>query len=398
MTAGSEASIRIDAPFDTARADRLMEEAGIDVLLATSKHNAGYLLGGYRFFFFSTMDAIGHSRYLPIVIYVKGRPEEAAYIGNAMEGWEHANRPFWTPTVHLSSWGTTDAAKLAIAHLGKTGKAGARIGIEPGFLPADAHAALTEGTGSAGLADATGVLERLRAIKTPAELAKLRTASELITESMLATIAWAREGSTKLEIVERMRREETNRGLEFDYCLLTFGVDKNRAPSGRAWKTGEIMSIDSGGNHDGYIGDLCRMTVLGEPDAELQDLLAEVDGVQQAVFAEIRAGAIGGDVIACGNEVLKSGPNSGVTDLVIHGMGLVSHEVPFLINNRIYDGVDAERPLKAGMVLSVETTMAHARRGYIKLEDTVAVTADGYELFGDRGRGWNRGGSSRVPA
>ena len=398
MTAGSEASIRIDAPFDTARADRLMEEAGIDVLLATSKHNAGYLLGGYRFFFFSTMDAIGHSRYLPIVIYVKGRPEEAAYIGNAMEGWEHANRPFWTPTVHLSSWGTTDAAKLAIAHLGKIGKAGARIGIEPGFLPADAHAALTEGTGSAGLADATGVLEWLRAIKTPAELAKLRTASELITESMLATIAWAREGSTKLEIVERMRREETNRGLEFDYCLLTFGVDKNRAPSGRAWKTGEIMSIDSGGNHDGYIGDLCRMTVLGEPDAELQDLLAEVDGVQQAVFAEIRAGAIGGDVIACGNEVLKSGPNSGVTDLVIHGMGLVSHEVPFLMNNRIYDGVDAERPLKAGMVLSVETTMAHARRGYIKLEDTVAVTADGYELFGDRGRGWNRGGSSRVLA
>ena len=44
------------------------------------------------------------------------------------------------------------------------------------------------------------------------------------------------------------------------------------------------------------------------------------------------------------------------------------------------------------MVLSVETTMMHPTRGYIKLEDTVAVTDTGYEMFGDRGRGWNRGG------
>ena len=73
-------------------------------------------------------------------------------------------------------------------------------------------------------------------------------------------------------------------------------------------------------------------------------------------------------------------------------MGLISHEVPFLMTRRMYEGVDADRPLEAGMVLSVETTMHHPRRGFIKLEDTVAVTADGYEMFGDRGRGWNRGG------
>ena len=59
----------------------------------------------------------------------------------------------------------------------------------------------------------------------------------------------------------------------------------------------------------------------------------------------------------------------------------------------MYEGVDAGRPLEAGMVLSVETTMQHPRRGFIKLEDTLAVTADGYEMFGDRARGWNRGGA-----
>jgi Xaa-Pro aminopeptidase len=43
------------------------------------------------------------------------------------------------------------------------------------------------------------------------------------------------------------------------------------------------------------------------------------------------------------------------------------------------------------MVISVETTMHHPRRGFVKLEDTVAVTESGFELFGERGRGWNRG-------
>ena len=47
------------APFDTARLDALLEDRGIDVLVASSKHNVQYLLGGYRFFFFDYMDAIG---------------------------------------------------------------------------------------------------------------------------------------------------------------------------------------------------------------------------------------------------------------------------------------------------------------------------------------------------
>ena len=42
----------------------------------------------------------------------------------------------------------------------------------------------------------------------------------------------------------------------------------NRAPSDQVIAEGDIMSLDSGGNYRGYIGDLCRMGILGEPDAE----------------------------------------------------------------------------------------------------------------------------------
>ena len=70
-----------------------------------------------------------------------------------------------------------------------------------------------------------------------------------------------------------------------------------------------MLSIDSGGNYHGYIGDLCRMAVLGEPDAELEDRLAEIEAVQQAAFAKpcgpARAAATS---IAAAEAVLKAGP------------------------------------------------------------------------------------------
>jgi Xaa-Pro dipeptidase len=378
-------------PFDTARLDKCLADAGIDTLLAVSKHNAQYLMGGYKFIFFAAMDAIGHSRYLPFVIYEAGRPDHACYVGNKMEGGEHAVQPFWTPALHTATWGSLDAAALAAAHVIKIGKASARIGIEPQFLPADAYAVLREKLPGATFVDATGAMERMRAIKTTAELEQLRTASELITDSMQAAIGWANEGSTKAEIIEQLRREETNRGLVFDYCLLTLGSSHNRAASSQAWKRGEVLSIDSGGNYHGYIGDLCRMGVLGQPDQELRDLLAEIDAVQQAAFSKVRAGALGGDVIAHAEAALKACPNAACTDFFAHGMGLISHEAPFLMTNHpvAYEGTDAGSPLEAGMVLSVETTMLHPKRGFIKLEDTLAVTATGYQMYGDRGRGWN---------
>ena len=158
---------------------------------------------------------------------------------------------------------------------------------------------------------------------------------------MMATLAWAREGSTKTEIIERLRREETNRGLQFE-MLAHARTSHNRAASDQAWRRGEVLSIDSGGNYRGYIGDLCRMGVLGEPDAELQDLLGEVEAVQQAAFSKVRAGAPGGDMIAHAQGVLRRSKVAAFTDFA-HGMGLITHEAPFLMTNHpvTYEGVDA---------------------------------------------------------
>ena len=93
-------------PFDANRLDRLMDEAGIDVLLATSKHNVQYLLGGHRACFFDYMDAIGAE---PLSAD-RGLSEGQARQGRATSAtgsktFQHEVKPFWTPEVQTNSSG-----------------------------------------------------------------------------------------------------------------------------------------------------------------------------------------------------------------------------------------------------------------------------------------------------
>lgn len=380
-----------DLKYDAQKLDRLMDEAGLDVLLVTAKHNVRYFMGGYSFIFFSAMDAIGHSRYLPIYIYVKGQPDDSAYVANTMEKWEHDNTPMSVPNFYPMAWGSIDSIGQALSHLQKMGITSARIGIEPPFLPSDSKEMLQDALPDAKFLDCTSVLENLRAVKSVGELQLLKEASERITASMQATFSGSGADSTKHEIIERLRREETNRGLEFEYCLIAMGDSHNRAGSDQAWQKGDVLSIDSGGNLNGYIGDICRMGVLGEPDQELVDLLGEIEDIQQAAFSKVKAGTCGAEAIEAGRAALARQPNKQHTEFFGHGMGVVSHEAPFLLTNHpvAYEGRDADVPLEAGMVLSLETHMLHPKRGYIKLEDTLTVTESGFEMFGTEGRGWN---------
>src|SRR5262245_7716468 len=96
-------------PLDSTKLDRLIEAAGIYLLLATSKHNVQYLLGAERAMFFDYMDAIGISRYLPVFVYPKGLPEKAAFIGHRLEAHQRTATPPWVLDVRVTTNGSLDA-------------------------------------------------------------------------------------------------------------------------------------------------------------------------------------------------------------------------------------------------------------------------------------------------
>lgn len=378
-------------PFDQHRFDSILETTGIDAVLATTKHNVQYLLGGYRYFFFANMDAIGLSRYLPVVGYIAGHSEQAFYIGCSNEDWGTEVHPPWMPDVQNVSWSSVDSAHAAAESLRKRGLAEATIAVEKAFIPADALDVLRDQLPGARFVDAQIPLESLRAIKSTAELELVRTASEGIVSSMLATFDQVSPGMTKNEIVEVFRREQTWRGLVFDYCLVTTGPGLNRAPSDEPWREGTALSLDSGGMYHGYIGDLARMAVHGEPTTLMVELLDEIESVQQAARTAVRGGARGADIFDVALARMPECPHRSEMRFVAHGMGLITHEVPRLTSTGPvpYPGDHAEKPLEPGLVLSIETWVENPTVGFVKLEDTLIVTEDGWEAPGDQGRGWN---------
>lgn len=379
-------------PFSTAKLDSLLDEAGIDVLLVTSKHNVQYLLGGYRYYFFEHMDTIGLGRYLPVLGYVKGRLDQAFYVGSGDEAWGIEVFPFWPQRVSTEVWTSTEAAGIAAEFVKSLGITNPRIGLELEFWTANAWDNLKAALPNATFLDGTEILEELRAAKSSKELDQLRQAAACIVDSMVATFEWVREGKSETEIVEHLRLEETSRGLDYGFTLIASGLTFGRGASARRVSKGEVISIDTGGQWRGYLADMARMGVLGEPTALMKELLDEVLSVQTAARTPIKAGTLGGAIYEFAGKALESCPHRQDMHFVAHGMGLIPHEAPRLTANGPipYSDKHAKRPLETGMVLSIETHVKHPEVGFVKLEDTVAVTDSGWEAFGDWGRGWNR--------
>jgi Xaa-Pro aminopeptidase len=379
-------------PFTAGKLDALMDEAGMDVLLATSKENVQYLLGGYKSPLFAYKDSIGVSRFQPCVGYVKGAPEKSFYVGCPLDNWQQAVEPaFWIQNISNSSFHCEQTGKEVAEFIQRLGLAGRTVGIERSFMPVDCFAVLQSKLPTAKFVETHPLLDELRAVKRPDELALLKEGSELIIDSLLTVMGSSQAGTTTQEIAERVRREEVTRGLNFEYCLVCTGPSYNRAPSNVRWEKGNILSLDSGGNKNGYLGDLCRMAVMGPPTPLMKDLLAEIQAVQSAARTAVRAGVTGNEIFEKALDEQAKCHHKDEMGFFAHGMGMIQHEAPHLTSKGAipYAGRYENRPLQPGMVLSIETDLKNPVVGFVKLEDTVVVTPNGSEAFGDRGRDWN---------
>lgn len=387
----ADVTTTIALPFDNERLDRAMRDAGLDAIVATAPYSVRHLLGGYRHHYYVNDDALAQTRYQPIVGYVAGQPREAFFIGNWMDADPLALAPIWVTDVRADSADGRASARLLVEALRSRGLGNAAIGVEAPFLSLELYGPLREQLPGAQLLDAVPVLEHLRAVKSPHELLLMRKVSEGIVDAMEAVFARAVAGDRALDIERWMAVEQRRRGVEFGFSFVAVGPDRNRTPSQARLTPGATVNIDSAGKLDGYIGDLARMGVVGEPSALQVEALKAVDAVQLAARAPMRAGATGRAIYDAAAEAIADGPFAHRFDFIAHGIGVVSHEAPRLALDAPhgYAADHREQPLEAGMVVSIETALVDPSFGYVKLEDTVAVTETGCVGFGDSARGWN---------
>ena len=369
-------------PFDAQKLNRLMDQAGLDLVVACTRHNVRYLTGGYAYHFLSRAPRFGRSQYLPFVGLPRGRFDEAFYVGRVDERSQIETEGLWISHRIATPLGTVNAAEGVIQAARQFGITEGTIGVEMSFLPGDALLALQRGLPKVTFVDATAVLEEFRAVKTPAEVAHLRTVYDRVAEAIQAAFAVGRPGVTTAEVARQVEREMAQRDVAFLFAFTCAGPGTLRVPSSAQWESGRVLHIDAGGEEGDYLADICRMGCLGEPPPLARDLHAACIEVQGRVRQIVRAGLAGRELLREGEQVVREHRFAQFGRFVAHGIGMVSHEQPTL-------SVHDARPLEAGMILSIETDFIHPEVGHVKIEDAVAVTENGCEGFGDLGREWH---------
>jgi Xaa-Pro aminopeptidase len=368
-------------PFDGEKLNRLMGQAGLGLILVCSRHNVRYLTGGYAYHFLSRAPRFGRSQYLPFVGLPRGRFDEAFYVGRVDERSQIETEGLWISHRIATPLGTVNAAESAIQAVRQLGITEGPIGVELPFLPGDALLALQRGLPKATFMDATPVLEELRAVKTPAEVAQLRTVYDRVALAIQAAFAAGRPGMTTAEVARQVEREMAQRNVAFLFAFTCAGPGTLRVPSATRWESGRILHIDAGGEEGDYLADICRMGCLGEPSRLARELHRACIDVQDRVRQRVRAGLPCRELLEEGERAVREHRFSSYGRFVAHGIGMVSHEQPDISSSNT-------RPLEPGMVLSIETDFIHPEVGHVKIEDAVAVRENGCEGLGDLGREW----------
>ena len=224
------------------------------------------------------------------------------------------------------------------------------------------------------------VISRLRAIKDESELAFLREGGrrfDALWQEFLKTEKLI--GRTEYQIQLRLRDMMAAQGFEsVGWCDVGSGPN-GASPlhhwSHRAVEPGDVVVVDFAGSCQGYYMDTAHTVVAGEPHPDFIKLYDIVKRAHETATAAIRPGVPCEEVDRAARAVIEeAGYGPRFIHRTGHGLGIDGHEHPYIVaGNR--------QPLEPGMVFSNEPGIYIPGRWGVRIENIMAVTADGSEGF-----------------
>jgi Xaa-Pro dipeptidase len=219
---------------------------------------------------------------------------------------------------------------------------------------------------------------KLRAVKTPDEIARLRVAAEIVEEAVRAAMAVMRPGVTHREILATYKATVARRGAIPTHVNFRFGANgglPSLLPSDTPLEAGQLMAWDVGLIYELYQADTARCAVVGEPEPRQQMVYDALLAGLQAGISAIRPGATAGQVFDAAVAAVRA---CGLPDYKRnhcgHGIGVEAYDEPLLAPNN-------PTVIEPGMVLNVETPYYRMGFGSPVVEDTVVVTDTGVEYL-----------------
>ncbi|MFM5915273.1 MAG: M24 family metallopeptidase [Chakrabartia godavariana] len=228
-----------------------------------------------------------------------------------------------------------------------------------------------------------GVVRACRMHKSAAEIALMKTAADITTEAFRRVGAQVAAGMTPDDINALIMAETAKLGGKGGDALVLLG-EASAYPHGsgkpQAVREGEVILLDGGCSVHGYVSDISRTFVFGEPTKRQRDVWAQMRQGQQIAFEAAQNGRPCGavdDAVRAWYEKIGYGPGyalPGLSHRTGHGIGMDGHEPVNLVHGEMTQ-------LAEGMCFSNEPGLYIPGSFGIRLEDCFHMTAKGPEWF-----------------
>jgi Xaa-Pro aminopeptidase len=231
------------------------------------------------------------------------------------------------------------------------------------------------------------LVARMREIKDPEEIVKIRAAAQVGCELFEGMLSYLEAGLTESEVaatLEYAARLAGAEGMSFD-TIVASGV-RSALPHGRATaaklpKRG-FVTLDFGVILDGYLSDMTRTVHMGKAMPGERDVYDSVLEAQEAAVAAVAPGVTAGEVDEAARSVLRRVKlDKYFSHSTGHGVGLEIHEGPRLAAKQ-------EQVLERGMVITIEPGVYMPGRFGLRIEDMVLVTGKGGEVLTPSVKAW----------
>jgi len=223
-------------------------------------------------------------------------------------------------------------------------------------------------------------LRTIRACKHDDELLDLQKAADLNYAAFKQVLPTIQPGVSEREIALELEFALKRLGGEcnaFDFIVASGhrGALPHGVATEKRLETGELVTIDFGTRVNGYYSDETVTLAVGEVNGKLRQIFDIVLKAHDLALAATRSGIELCDLDAVARDYINS---QGYGDYfghgLGHGVGLEIHEFPALSPR-------ADAKALAGMVITIEPGIYIPGFGGVRIEDTVAVTENGYEVL-----------------
>lgn len=343
-----------------------LERENLDAAFITTPDNVFYVSGFH---------SDPHERLLGVMVFKDAEP---FLICPLME----------VPDVKAAGWSfeaighedTDDAWEIFKQAVQKRGDLPATIAIEKSHLTVERLERMTELFPEATFSRLDEQLNGMRNIKSEDELEKLRKAAQLADYAIEVGCKEIAEGKTELEILMAIEFEMKKKGAEkMSFDTMVLSGPKTASPHGtpgdRKIQKGDFILFDLGVVYEGYCSDITRTVAFGEPSDAQRDIYETVRKAEQAAIDLVRPGVKAMEIDKAARDVIdQAGYGEYFTHRVGHGLGISVHEYPSVTGTN-------ELELEKGMVFTIEPGIYHPEITGVRIEDDVAVTADGVEVL-----------------